>query len=155
MNVNNCKFQNINLINCTKGQKNYFNTSFFNTSYTRGYRPFSKVTDYNILIHYYFFTIAALLTYSISTRATDNISFTAILVVNVKNTSEMNNVKVQVNSYCTNFNKRPMEISGLKVLLCFYDRISDSGKVTVDNFYYSNYKKCEHHLLCVIATMLS
>ena len=64
MNVNNSKFQNINLINCTKGQKDYFNTSRFNTSYTRDYRPFSKVT---VIIHHYFLVIAVLLTYPILT----------------------------------------------------------------------------------------
>ena len=152
MNVNNSKFQNINLINCTNGQKDYFNTSYFNTSYTRDYRPFSKVTD--CYTTFFLCNSSFIKIFNININATVNTSFTAILVVNVKNTSEMINVKVQVNSHCTNLNKCPIEISGLKVLLCFYDKISDSGKLTIDNFYYSNYRTCEHHLLCAIATVL-
>ena len=38
--------------------------------------------------------------------------------MNVTDISEMINVKVQVNSHCTDFNKRPIEISGL--LKCLF-----------------------------------
>ena len=148
MNVNNIKFQNINLLNCTKGQKDYFNTSYFKTYYTRNNRPFSKVTDYYtslFLCNSSFINIS-----NININATVNTSFTAIIIVNVKDTSKIINVKVQVTSHCTKFNKPPIEISGLKVFLYFNDRIS---KLTVDNFYYSNDKTCEHHLPCAMVTM--
>ena len=47
MNVNNSKFQNINLINCIKNHKDFFNTSYFDTYYyMRDYRLFSKFTQY-------------------------------------------------------------------------------------------------------------
>ena len=87
-------------------------------------------------------------------NVTVNTSFTAILVVNIKDVSKMINVKVQINSHNCAIYKHPIEINGFKVLIYLYDKISDSGSLMVDNFYYSNYKTCEHHLLCVIVTML-
>ena len=87
-------------------------------------------------------------------NATVNTSFAGIIIMNVKDTSLVN-VKVQVNSLnCTTFNNHPIELNGLKVFVYSYDRISIRGSLTIDNFYYNNYKPCEHHLLCVIVTML-
>ena len=87
-------------------------------------------------------------------NATVNKGFAGILIVNVKDTSLVN-VKVEVSSLnCTTFNNHPIELNGLKVFVYSYDKISIRGSLTVDNFYYKNYKPCEHHLLCVIVTML-
>ena len=153
MNVNKSKFQNINLLNCIKNRKDFFNTSYFHKYYYKSdYRPFSKVKDYYTSL---FLWNSSVILYNMSINVTVITSFTAILIVNIKDVSKMINVKVQVNSHnCTYINKRPIEINGLKLFICFYDKISDSGKLTVDNFYYSNDETCEHYLLCVIVTML-
>ena len=151
INVNNIKFQNINLINCIEHHKDYFNTSYFDAYYARNYRPFSKVTtDHHTSLFLY--NSSSVVIYNMSINATINTSYTAILIVNVKDNSKIIDVKVRVN--CIIFNNHPTEISGLAVLVYFYDRISKYGLLTVDNFYYSNYKTCEHHSLCVIVSML-
>ena len=56
-----------------------------------------------------------------------------------------------------NFNKHLKEINGLRVIVHFYDRISPFSLITIDNFYYENYKSCENHdhWLCVIVTLFS
>ena len=74
--------------------------------------------------------------------------YTAILTVNIRDSSLVN-IKVQVNSHnYTNFDNYPTEISGLKVSFCFYDKITNVGFLKVNKFYFSNDKTCEHHLLC-------
>ena len=61
---------------------------------------------------------------------------------------------MQVNIFnCPTFNNHPTEINGLKVWVYFYDRISEYGILTIDNFYYNNNKTCENHLFHIIATM--
>ena len=54
---------------------------------------------------------------------------------------------------CTTSNDHLVEINGLKLFVCLYDQISKYGLLTIDNFYYNNYKACKNHLLCVIVTM--
>ena len=156
MNVNDIKFQNIDLLNCIKNQKNFFNTSYSHPSCARDYSyrqlNFSKITDYCTTL--LLCNCSSVIIYTLNINATVNISFTAILIMNIKDSSLVN-VRVQVNSLnCTTFNNHSIEISGLKVFISLYDKMSDSGSLTVDNFYYSNYKMCEHHLVCVIITML-
>ena len=46
MNVNDTKFQNINLINCIKNHIDYFNKPFFNTISAGDSIPFHKHADY-------------------------------------------------------------------------------------------------------------
>ena len=145
MNVNNTKILNINLINCTKNSKDYFNITFFT--------PFSKVTDhYTSLLLY---NRISVIIYNMNINATINTSFIGILIVNVKK-SEIINVKVRLQTFnCSTFNNGLIEINGLRVIVHFYDRISTFGSVTIDNFYYKNYKSCENHdhLSCVIVTL--
>ena len=150
MNVNNSKFQNINLINCIKDHKDYFSTSHIDA---RDYRLFSKIKDYFTSL---FLCNSSFIICNMNINVTVNTSFTAILTVNVKDSSLVN-VEVNINPLnCITYNKYPMEISGLKVFVYFYDNIlsNNSGLLIVDNFYYSNDKTCEHHLLCVIVTTL-
>ena len=130
MNASNTEFLNINLINCTKNCKDYFNI----TSFT----PFSKVTDYYTSLLLY--TSSSIIIYNMNINATVNTSFTGIIVVNVQNRSKIINVKVQVNSHnCTTFNNHPKEINGLRVFIHHYDKISKYGSLTIENFCYNNY----------------
>ena len=87
MNANNIEFQNINLINCIQDHKGYFNSSYFDTYYTRDYRSFSKVTNYYTSLFLY--NSSSVITYNININATVNTNFTAILIVNVKDVSKM------------------------------------------------------------------
>ena len=92
MNVNNIELQNINLTNCIKNQKDYFNISHFNTFYARDSMPFNEVTD-----HYTSLLLcnsSLIIINNMNISATVNTSFTAI--VNVKNDSKLSNVKVQL-----------------------------------------------------------
>ena len=87
-------------------------------------------------------------------NVTVNKNFTAILIVNIKGNSEIIAVEVQVNTFnCTAFTNHHSEISGLKILVYFYDKASKSGSVTIDNFHYKHYKSCMNHLVCVIDTL--
>ena len=154
INVKSIQFQNISVINCVKNHKSYFDTPYFATYYARNYGPFSKATDYSTSL--FLWNSSSVIIYNININATVNTSFSAILIVNVRDGSLVN-VKVQVNPlHCANFNKHPTEINGLKVFICFYDKISNSGSLIIDNFHYRNYKTCHqgHHLLCVIVIML-
>ena len=146
MNANNIKFVNISLINCIKNCKDYFNI----TSFT----PFSNVTDYYTSLLLY--NSSSVIIYNVNINATVNTSFIGILIVNVKDNSEIINVKVILKTFnCSTFNNHLIEINGLRVIVHFYDRISTLGIVTIDNFYYKNYKSCENHdlLSCVIVTL--
>ena len=152
VNVNNIKFQNINLINCIKDHKDYFDASNFGPYCPRDYRPYSKVTDYYASLLLY--NSGSVIIYNMNINVTVNTTFTGILVVNVKDKSKMINVKVQLNIFnCPTFNDHPTEINGLKVLVHFYDKISEYGLLTIDNFYYNNNGTCENHLFHIIATM--
>ena len=153
MNAISIKFHYINLINCIKNHKNHFNTSYFDVYYAKLLIPFSKVADYytSLLL----WNSSTVIIYKININVTVSTSFTAILIVNAKDDSTMIDVKVQINSFnCTAFNNHPAEINGLKVIVHFYDQISKYGSLTIDNFYSSNYKPCEHNLHCVIVAML-
>ena len=146
MNANNTEILNINLINCTKNCKDYFNI----TSIT----PFSKVTDYCTSLLLY--NSSSVIIYNMNINATINTSFIGILIVNVEGKSKIINAKVRLKTFnCSTFNNYLIEINGLRVIVHFYDRISTSGSVTIDNFYYKNYKSCENHdhLSCVIVTL--
>ena len=154
MNVNNIKFKNINLINCIKDHKDYFNASNFDRCFPKQYvyRPFSKVISYHTFLLLY--NCSSVIIYNMNINVTVNTSFTGILIMNVKDKSIMINVKVQVDIFnCPTFNNHPTEINGLKVLVHFYDRISKYGLLIIDNFYYNNNKTCENHLVHIIATM--
>ena len=152
MNVSNSKFQNINLINCIKDPKDYYNTSHLDAHYTRDYRPFSKVTDYYTSL--FLCNSSSIIIYNMKINATVNTSYTAILIVNVKDVSKVIDVKVQIYTVnCTTLNNHLAEINGLKVFVYFYDKISKFGLLTIDNFFYNNYKACENYLFCVIVTM--
>ena len=145
MNANNIEIININLINCTKSCKDYFNITYFT--------PFSKVTDYYTSLLLY--NSSSVIIYNMNINTTVNTSFIGILIVNVKN-SEIINVKVRLQTFnCSTFNNGLKEINGLRVTVHFYDRISKIDSVTIDNFYYKNYKSCENHdhLSCVIVTL--
>ena len=146
MNVSNTEILNINLINCTKNCKVYFNITFFT--------PFSKVTDYYTSLLLY--NSSSVIIYNMNINAAVNTSFIGILIVNVKDNSKIINAKVRVETFnCSTFNNHLIEINGLRVIVHLYDRISTFGLVTIDNFYYKNYKSCENHdcLLCVIVTL--
>ena len=152
MNVNNIKFQNINLINCIKDHKDYFNTSNLDTYCPTDYRPFSKIISYYTSLLLY--NSISVIIYNININVTVNTSFTGIFVMNVKDKSTMTNVKVQVNAFnCSTFNDHPTEINGLKVLVYLYDRISNYGLLAIDNFYYNSNRTCENHLFHIIAAI--
>ena len=138
-------------INCIKDHKIYFSKSYFDMYYASDYKPFTNVTTYYTSL---FLWNSSSVIHNMNINATVNASFTAILVVNVKHTL-LDNVEVQLNSLnCTTFNNQPIELSGLKVILYFFDRLSEHGSLTIDNFCYNSYKMCENHSLCVILTML-
>ena len=146
MNANNTKFLSINLINCTKIFKDYFNI----TSFT----PFSKVTDYYTSLLIY--NSSSVIIYNMNINATVNTSFIGILIVNVEGNSEIINVKIRIEPFnCSTFNRDLIEINGLRVIVNFYERLNTICSVKINNFYYKNYKSCENHdhLLCVIVTL--
>ena len=89
MNANNTEIININLINCTKNYKDYFNITFFT--------PFSKVTDYHTSLLLY--NSSSVIIYNINLNATVNTSFIGILNVNVKGNSKIINVKVRLKTF--------------------------------------------------------
>ena len=146
MNASNTEIININLINCTKNHKVNFNITYFT--------PFSKVTGYYTSLLLY--NSSSVIIYNMSINATVNTSFIGILIVNVKDQSKIVNVEVTIKTFnCSTFNNDLIEYNGLKVIVHFYDRISTLGIVTIDNFYYKNYKSCENHdhLFCLIVTL--
>ena len=132
------KFLNISLVNCIRNHKDYINTlpmlsDYHNKLYARDSIWFSKLTDYytSLLI----WNSSSVVIYNMNINATVNTSFTAFLIVNVKDSSLVN-VKVQVithTDYCETFNNHPKEINGLKLFVYFYN-ISGSGSLTIDNF---------------------
>ena len=151
INASNIHFQNINLINCIKDHKEYFNTSYFDKFYARHSISFSKVTDYYTSL--FLWNSSSVTIYNMNINVTINTSFIAILVVNA-NDVKMTDVKVQVNIFnCATFSNNLTEIIGVKVLVHFYDRISEKGSLIIENFYYKNYRTCKNHLLCVIVIM--
>ena len=137
LNATTIKFLNISLVNCIRNHKDYINTllmlsDYHNKLYARDSIRFIKVTDYytSLLIWN-----SSSVIYNMNINATVNTSFTAFLIVNVKDSSLVN-VKVQVithTDYCATFNNHPKEINGLKLFVYFYN-ISGSGSLTIDNF---------------------
>ena len=153
MNAKSIKLQYINLIKCIKNHKDNLNTSYFDIYYAKDSIPFSKVMNYytSLLL----WNSSAVIIYKMNINATVSTSFTAILIVNIKDASKMIDVKVHIDLFnCTAFNNHPAEINGLKVCIFIYDHISKYGSLTIDNFYISNYKPCEHNLHCVIEAVL-
>ena len=151
INASNIHFQNINLINCIKDHKEYFNTSYFDKYYARHSISFSKVTDYYTSL--FLWNSSSVTIYNMNINVTINTSFIAILVVNA-NDVKMTDVKVQVNIFnCATFSNNLTEINGVKVFVHFYDRISEKGSLIIENFHYKNYRTCKNHLLCVIVIM--
>ena len=150
INATNIKFINIAVINCIRNHKDYLNITLFSVYYARDFIPFSKTTDYYTSL---MLCNSSTVLHNITINTTTNTSYTAILSVNVKDSS-MVNVKVQITPlYCVNFSNYPIEINGLKVFVYFYDQISKDGLLTINNFYYNNYKTCENNFLCVIVTI--
>ena len=148
LNASNIHFQNINLINCIKDHKEYFNTSYFDKYYERHSISFSTVTDYYTSL--FLWNSSSVRVYNMNINVTINTSFIAILVVNA-NDVKITDVKVQVNIInCATFSNDLTEINGLKVFVHFYDRISEKGSLIIEKFYYKNYRTCKNHLLCVI-----
>ena len=153
MNVNNSKFQNINLINCINSHKNYFHTltTYFNKWYASDSIPFSKAADYftSLLIY----NSRSVIICNINVNATVTSSFTGVLIMNIKDSS-MVNVKVQVNIVnCTPFINHSVEICGLQVIVHFYDNVSKQSSLTIESLYYNSNKTCENSSFCVIATI--
>ena len=148
INVSSVKFQNINLINCTKHPKEYFNTTYYNPPHIRDSVPFGKITDYHTSV---FLFNSSVTMYNMNIIATVMTSFTAILVGNTQDDSKIINIKVQLNSFnCTTFNNHPMQISGLTI---YYRNgiLKESVLISITNFYYNNtYKSCANHFHCVI-----
>ena len=148
--VTNIKILNIALINCMKSHKDYLNIAIFSTCYARDFIPFSETIDYYTSL---MLCNSSTVLYNVIINATVNTSYTAILTVNVRDSSLIN-VKVLVGFLsCVTFSNYSIEISGLKVYVYFYDRISESGLLKLDNFSYKNYKTCENYLFCVIVTL--
>ena len=148
INVSSAKFQNINLINCTKHPKEYFNMTYYNPPHIRDSVPFGKIADYHTSV---FLFNSSVTMYNMNIIATVITSFTAILVGNTQDSSKIINIKVQLNSFnCTTFNNHPMQISGLTI---YYRNwiLKESVLITITNFYYNNtYKSCANHFHYVI-----
>ena len=84
-------------------------------------------------------------------NVTVNTSFSAILIMNIKDSS-MTNVKVQVNiANCIHYINCSVEICGLQVVIHFYDKMSKRSSLTIESFYYNSNKTCKNYLTCVIA----
>ena len=151
MNANNIKILNVDLINCINNHKDHFNISYFNTLYADS-MPFSENKDNFASVILY--NSSSVIICNMNINITVNNNFTAILIVNVKGSSEMINVKVQINTLnCTAFSNHQSEINGLKLFVYFYDKVSKSGSVIIDNLHYKQYKSCMNHLVCVIVTL--
>ena len=156
LNATTIKFLNISLVNCIRNHKDYINTllmlsDYHYKLYERHSVPFSKVTDYYTSA--FISNSSFVIIYNMNINATVNTSFTAFLIVNGKDSSLVN-VKVQVTAHavlCANFSSHPKEINGLKLFVYFYN-ISESGSLTIDNFYYTTNKTCANHLFCAIVT---
>ena len=151
MNANTIKIMNIELINCINNHKDHFNISYFNTLYVDSI-PFSENKDNFASVFLYNSSSVTICNMNINVTVNNN--FTTILIVNIKGNSEIIDVKVQVNTFnCTAFSNHQLEINGLKILVYFYDKVSKSGSVIIDNFHYKQYKSCMNHLVCVIITL--
>ena len=151
MNARNIKIMNIDLTNCINSHRHYFSINYFNIFYADSL-PFSKTKDHCASVT--LCSSSSVIISNININITVNKSFVAILIVNVKGTSEIVDVEVHVNSSnCTAFSSHPTEISGLKILVYFYDKVSKSGSLTINNFYYKHYKSCTNHLMCVIVAL--
>ena len=150
MTATDIKILNTTLINCMKSHKYYLNIALFSICYARDSIPFSETTGYYTSL---MLCNSSTVLYNVIINTTVNTSYTAILTVNVRDSSLVN-VTVQVGFLsCMTFSNYPTEISGLKVYVYFYDRISESGLLKLDNFSYNNYKTCENYLFCVIVTL--
>ena len=151
MNANCIKIVNIDLMNCINNHKDYFSINYFNTFYADS-MPFSETKDHFASVILY--NSSSVIISNMNIKVTVNKSFVAILIVNVKGNSEIIDVKVQVNSSnCTAVSSHPTEINGLKIHVYFYDKVSKSGSLTIDNFYYKHYRSCTNHLMCVIVAL--
>ena len=104
VNVSNVTLHNISLINCVKHHgKDYW---YYASS------SFSKITDYHTSVFLY--NSSSVTICNMKIIATVMIHFTAILIVNTLDKSEIINIKVQINSFnCTTFSSHPVQISGL------------------------------------------
>ena len=118
-------------MNCINSHKDYFSINYFNTFYADS-MSFSETKDHFASV--ILCNSSSVIISNMNIKVTVNKSYVAILIVNVKGTSEIIDVEVQVNSSnCTAFSRHPTEVSGLKILVYFYDKVSKSGLLTTDN----------------------
>ena len=115
INATNFIFQNIKLTNYIKSHKEYFkaNITHFDRLYARSTVPFSKVTEYHASV--FLDTSSSVTISNIDVTATVMKSFTAMLIVNVQNASNIVDVKVKVSSLNCAGNDHPVRISGIAV----------------------------------------
>ena len=150
INVTSFKLESIKLINCIRSHKQYFNMTYFDLLYTRDTVPFIKVTQYHTSVLLY--NSSSVTISDMDVIATVMTSFTAILVVNIQNTSKISNIKVYISSFnCIKYNK-PVRISG--ILVYYSDDIIKESNLTILNFYYNNiYASCSNHIHCVVTLL--
>ena len=133
VNVSNVTLHNISLINCVKHHKDY------------GYYASSSV---------FLYTSSSVTICNMKIIATVMIKFSAILIVNTQDDSEIINIKVQVNSFnCTTFSSHPVQISGL---VAYYSEgiYKANSKLMITNFYYNNnYNSCGNHFYRVVVLL--
>ena len=151
VNVRNITLHNIKLINCIKHHKDYFNVTYLlNSMYARIPSPsFSKITDYHTSVFLY--NSSSVTICNMKIIATVMTNFTAILIVNTQDDSEIINIKLQIN--CTSFSSHAVQISGL---VAYYRGgiYKAKSKLMITNFYYnSNYNSCRDHFYCVVVLL--
>ena len=141
VNASNVTLHNINLINCTKHHKDYFDITYLLYTYDRYEKlpppSFSKITDYHASVFLY--NSSSVTIYNMEIIATVMTNFTAILMVNIQDYSKIINIKVKINSFnCTTFSSHPVQISGLVVAYYSTDIFKADSKLMITNFYYNN-----------------
>ena len=152
INVTSFIFQNIKLMSCIKSHKEYFkaNITHFDRMYARNTVPFSKVTEYHASLFLYNSSSVTISNIDVTTTVTK--SFTAILIMNVQNASNIADVKVEVSSLNCAGNDHPVRISGIVVY--YSDSIAHRSTLTIKNLYYNNtYESCTNHFHCILTLL--
>ena len=152
INVTSFIFQNIKLTNCIKSHKEYFkaNITHFDRTFARNTEPFSKVIEYHASV---FLCNSSSVTISnIYVTTTVMKSFTAMLIVNVQNVSNIVNVKVKISSLNCAGNDLPVQISGIVVY--YSDGIAHNSTLRIENLHYNNtYESCTNHFHCILTLL--
>ena len=152
INVTNFIFQNIKLTNCIKSHKEYFkaNITHFDRLYARSTVPFSKVTEYHASV--FLDTSSSVTISNIDVTATVMKSFTAMLIVNVQNASNIVDVKVKVSSLNCTGNDHPVRISGIVVY--YSDGMAHRSTLIIKNLCYNNtLESCTNHFHCILTLL--